>query len=66
MDKLYPGVMLSITYRQTARFNQFTCPNALLFEVGSNLSTFEEARISAEYLARTMAEVIYADMKNQN
>lgn len=66
MDELYPGVMLPITYRQTARFNQFTCENALLFEIGSNLSTFEEARISAEYLARTMAEVIYADIKNKN
>lgn len=66
MDKLYPGVMLSIVYRETSRFNQFTCPNALLFEVGSNLSTFEEARVSAEYLARTMAEVIYQDIKNKN
>lgn len=66
MDKLYPGVMLPITFRQTAKFNQFTCPNALLFEIGSNLSTFEETRISAEYLARTMAEVIYADIKNTN
>jgi len=66
MDKLYPGIMLNIVYRETSRFNQFTCPNALLFEIGSNLSTFEEARVSAEYLARTMAEVIYQDMKNKN
>jgi stage II sporulation protein P len=66
MDKLYPGIMLNIVYRETSRFNQFTCPNALLFEVGSNLSTFEEARISAEYLARAMAEVIYQDIKKKN
>jgi len=65
-DKLYPGLMLPITYRQTSRFNQFTNPNALLFEVGSNLSTFEEAQISAEYLAHTMAQIIYNDLKNKN
>ncbi len=64
MDGMYPNVMLPITYRETSRFNQFMCKNGMLFEMGSNLSTMEEASLSAELLARTIAEVIYTDIQN--
>lgn len=60
-DAMYPSLMLSTTIREEYRYNQFLCENAVLFEVGSNQITLEEAKTAAIYLARVLGEYIEND-----
>lgn len=57
-SKLYPSLALPTLKRKTARYNQFASDNAVLFEVGSNLSTLEEAKASGKFLGDALGKVI--------
>ena len=62
-NNLFPGFCKGIYTgykRGTNYFNQNKNDNCLLIEVGSNINTVEEAKNSAKYLARVMAEYINA------
>ncbi|GAA0718816.1 stage II sporulation protein P [Clostridium malenominatum] len=59
-DKLYPGFSRGIFYYNTGTryFNQNKSKNAVLIEVGAHTNTLDEAKNSAKYLARIIAERI--------
>lgn len=59
-NNLFPGFCRDTFYYNvgTAFFNQAKSNNAVLVEVGSNVSTTTEAKASAKYLARIIAEYI--------
>lgn len=59
-NRLFPGFLRGIhTYnRGKNSFNQNKSPNSLLIEVGSQQSTIQEAKASAKYIARILAEQI--------
>nr|WP_272507375.1 stage II sporulation protein P [Clostridium aestuarii] len=63
-DKLYPGFCKGIFYYNYGRkfYNQDISNNATLMEIGSHINTTEEAKASAKYLARIIAE--YLNGKN--
>ncbi|MFZ7131721.1 MAG: stage II sporulation protein P [Eubacteriales bacterium] len=58
MNTMYPGIALQTIKRSTAKYNQFVRDYAMLFEVGSNLSTLEEAKASGNYLGDVLGKVI--------
>lgn len=58
MKEMYPGLPLSTVKRETATYNQFVRDNAVLFEVGSNLSTLEEAKASGTLLGDVIGKII--------
>lgn len=55
---MYPSLTRPSVKRSKAKYNQFVSDNAVLFEVGSNLSTLEEAKASASYLGDVLGKVI--------
>jgi hypothetical protein len=58
-EQKYPGFFFTkITYASEARYNQSLTDGALLFEVGSQLNTYEEAMASVEPLARVLKEYL--------
>lgn len=59
-SKLFPGFQMRTFFYDngTLFFNQGKSNNAVLVEVGSDLSTIDEAKASGKYLARIMAEYI--------
>lgn len=56
--EMYPSITRPSVKRNKAKYNQFVSDNAVLFEVGSNLSTLEEAKASASYLGDALGKVI--------
>lgn len=56
--EMYPSLTRPSVKRSKAKYNQFVSDNAVLFEVGSNLSTLEEAKASAFYLGDALGKVI--------
>ncbi|MPW24631.1 hypothetical protein GC105_02335 [Alkalibaculum sp. M08DMB] len=56
--EMYPSIALPTVKRSTAKYNQFARDNAMLFEVGSNLSTLEEAKASGKFLGDVLGKVI--------
>lgn len=59
-DKLFPGFCKGVCYYNygTRYFNQDKSNNALLLEVGGDINTSVEAKASAKYIARLIAESI--------
>lgn len=56
-EKKYPGLFdTQITYASDARYNQHLADGALLFEIGSQLNTLEEANGAAEALADVLTD----------
>ena len=63
MENMYPGLFKRILERNYV-YNQDMAEKSMLFEVGSNLSTLQEAKNSAVFLARAIGEAIKKDMGN--
>lgn len=59
-NKLFPGFCKGIYYYNygTRYFNQDKSNNAVLIEVGADINTTGEAKASAKYLARIIAECL--------
>ncbi|NMM61959.1 stage II sporulation protein P [Clostridium sp. P21] len=59
-DKLFPGFCKGVCYYNygTRYFNQDKSNNAVLIEIGADINTTDEAKASAKYLARVIAECI--------
>ncbi len=59
-DKLFPNYCKDIFYYNTGTnyFNQAKSDNAFLLELGSYVSTTEEAKASGKYMARIIAEYL--------
>ena len=57
-DKLFPGFCKGVCYYNygTRYFNQDKSNNAVLIEIGADINTTDEAKASAKYLARIIAE----------
>ncbi|KYH34515.1 stage II sporulation protein P (SpoIIP) [Clostridium tepidiprofundi DSM 19306] len=63
-DKLYPGLLRNIKLydkykRGITYFNQDLSDNAILMEVGGNSNNIDEAKNSAAFIAKILAEYIY-------
>ncbi|RBP63890.1 stage II sporulation protein P [Alkalibaculum bacchi] len=57
-NEMYPSLTRPSVKRSKAKYNQFVSDNAVLFEIGSNLSTLEEAKVSASHLGDVLGKVI--------
>ena len=57
-DSLYPGLCRGVVIRDGAYFNQNISDYALLLEIGSNLNTVEEAKITADFLSEILCNAI--------
>lgn len=59
-DKLFPGFCRGVIYYNygTRYFNQDRSNNAVLIEVGADINTSDEAKSSAKYIARIIAECL--------
>lgn len=57
LNELYPGLAKDVYYKN-GRYNQHVSTNAILVEVGSNLTTLAEAERAAEYLAEAISQII--------
>ncbi|HVJ50172.1 stage II sporulation protein P [Desulfitobacterium sp.] len=61
-EKKYPGLFVTqISYASDARYNQHLADGALLFEIGSQLNTLEEANGAADALADVLADWVKAN-----
>lgn len=58
MKEMYPEIAIPSVKRSTATYNQFVRDYAMLFEVGSNLSTLEEALSAGNLLGDVIGEII--------
>lgn len=58
LDANAPNIMQSIVGRNNRKYNQFVSDYASLIEVGSNLSTLEEALNTAKPIGHALGEVI--------
>lgn len=56
-NEKYPGLADDILVR-TGRYNQHISNRAILIEIGNHLTTFNEAKKTAKYLAEILSEVI--------
>lgn len=56
-NEKYPGLAGDIVVR-TGRYNQHVSTNAILIEIGNHLTTLEEAKRTAVYLAEILSEII--------
>lgn len=59
-DNLFPGFCREVIYYNygTRYFNQDRSNNAVLIEVGADINTTDEAKASAKYIARIIAECL--------
>ncbi|MCL1914291.1 MAG: stage II sporulation protein P [Eubacteriaceae bacterium] len=64
MNKLYPG-LFKRHIEKDYYYNQFVVPNSILFEMGCNISTPEEARYSAVLVGRSVGTVIMGKEQQQ-
>lgn len=62
MEKNYPGLMRPVNLRKE-RFNMHLTTGSLLFEIGTNGNTLEEALISADILGKELGKII-KELKN--
>ena len=58
LDNEYPGITKETSIRDNRKYNQFVSDYAVLFEVGSNLSTLEEALEASKPIANVLGELI--------
>ena len=63
IENMYPGLFKRIMERNYV-YNQDMVEKSMLFEIGSNLSTLQEAKNSAIFLARAIGEAIKNDIEN--
>jgi len=56
-NSLYPGFSKGIILKEY-RYNQFIDDNCILLEMGNNLNTIEEVRVSAALFARVIEEIL--------
>ena len=54
---MYPGLLRPLNVA-AARYNMHFTSGSLLFEVGSDVNTLDEALLSAELMGRVMLEVL--------
>ncbi len=64
MEIMYQGMFKRIVERNSD-YNQYIAPKSLLFEVGSNLSTKQEAMNTAVYLGRVLGEIITQEQNQE-
>jgi len=57
LESLYPGFARPLNLRKE-RFNMHATTGSLIFEVGTNGNTLEEALVSAKYLAKAIARAL--------
>jgi stage II sporulation protein P len=57
MNEMYPDLFRK-TLEKPYKYNQYVAQTCMLFEVGSNLSSMEEAKTSAVYLGKVLGELI--------
>lgn len=57
LNEKYPGLAKPI-YVRSGRYNQHVSTNAILIEVGSNVTTLEEAERAAVYIAEGISEIV--------
>jgi len=57
LNELYPGIAKPV-YVKRSRYNQHVSTKAILIEVGSNLTTLEEAKRTTKYLAEALSQII--------
>lgn len=57
INDLYPDLAKDV-YVRSGRFNQHVSTNAILIEVGSTLTTLEEAKRSTKYLAEALSQIV--------
>ena len=57
LNELYPGLARDVYYK-TGRYNQHVSTNAILIEVGSTLTTLEEAERACIYLAEAISQIV--------
>ncbi|MFO7153449.1 MAG: stage II sporulation protein P [Caldicoprobacter oshimai] len=57
LNELYPGIAKPV-YVKPSRYNQHVSTKAILIEVGSNLTTLEEAKRTTKYLAEALSQII--------
>lgn len=62
-DKMYPGFGGKIIVKEY-KFNQWVCDNHILLEIGNNQNDISEVKTTAEYIGKTLAEVIYEKEKD--
>ena len=57
VNEICPGLAKPVMV-QNGRYNQHVSTNAILIEVGSTLTTLEEAERTAKYLAKALSEIV--------
>ncbi|MBM7614669.1 stage II sporulation protein P [Alkaliphilus hydrothermalis] len=57
-DYRYPGLSKPVLVKPYGKFNQFLVDHYALLELGSNVNTIEEAKLSAQYFAEVFAEAL--------
>ena len=57
LEKKYPGMMRPVNLRKE-RFNMHMTKGSLIFEIGTNANTLEEAERKIEYLSEGVAETL--------
>jgi stage II sporulation protein P len=57
-ERMYPGLIKSVRVAKDRRYNQHLHPRALLFEMGSELNTRQDANNSAVLMAEVIAAVL--------
>jgi len=57
VNELYPGLAKPVYYKD-GRYNQHISTKAILIEIGSNLTTMQEAVRATKYLAEAISQII--------
>lgn len=57
INELYPGLAKDV-YVRSGRFNQHISDKSILIEIGSTLTTLEESRRAAKYVAEALSQII--------
>jgi len=57
LNELYPGIAKDVYYKN-GRYNQHVSNNAILIEIGSTLTTLEEAERAGKYLAEAISQIV--------
>ncbi|NMA94857.1 MAG: stage II sporulation protein P [Clostridiales bacterium] len=60
LNEICPGIAKPILVKNS-RYNQHVSENAILLEVGSNMTTLTEAERTAEYIAKALKEITIND-----
>lgn len=57
INELYPGLAKDV-YVRSGRFNQHISNKSLLIEIGSTLTTLEESKRAARYVAEALSQIV--------